>query len=155
MNGATRQVRKLTPMKSTGTSNVPMVTRIQGISASFALLLTAFVGIGCTAPTLTPTSTDFVAGDRIVIAIYNDDGNGVTEASGRNWTLDYNAGAGVDGDTYLSFTETIGFNADSNNAPARTLTSYALFPVSPRLRYRLGSGAFEESRVMSRERNRR
>ena len=72
-----------------------------------------------TAPTLTPTSTAFNAGDRIVILIYNDDGNGVTEASGRNWTLDYDAGTGVDGDTYLSFTETISFSSDTNNAPAR------------------------------------
>jgi hypothetical protein len=85
-----------------------------------------------TAPTLTPTSTAVVAGDRIVIAIYNDDGNGVTENSGRNWTLDYDgASTGSDGDTYLSFTETISFSADSNNARARALTSYALFPVSP------------------------
>jgi hypothetical protein len=72
-----------------------------------------------TAPTLAPTSTAFVAGDRIVIAIYNDDGNGVTEASGRTWTLDYDAATGVDGDTYLSFTETISFAADSNNARPR------------------------------------
>ena len=72
-----------------------------------------------TAPTLTPTSTTFKAGDRIVILIYNDDGNGVTEASGRNWTLDYDAGTGVDGDTYLSFTETISFSSDTNNAPPR------------------------------------
>jgi hypothetical protein len=76
-----------------------------------------------TAPTLTPTSTAFNAGDRIVIVIYNDDGNGVTEASGRNWTLDYDAGTGVDGDTYLSFTESLSFSADSNNAPSRAITS--------------------------------
>jgi hypothetical protein len=76
-----------------------------------------------TAPTLTPTSTAFNAGDRIVIVIYNDDGNGVTEASGRNWTLDYDAGTSVDGDTYLSFTESLSFSADSNNAPSRATTS--------------------------------
>ena len=75
-----------------------------------------------TAPTLTPTSTAFNAGDRIVILIYNDDGNGVTEANGRNWTLDYDAGTGVDGDTYLSFTETISFSAESNNAPAKGMS---------------------------------
>lgn len=69
-----------------------------------------------TAPTLTPTSTAFATGDRIVIVIYNDDGNGVTEATGRNWTLDYDAGTGIDGDSYLSFTETFSFSADSNNA---------------------------------------
>ncbi len=78
-----------------------------------------------TAPTLTPSSTTFNAGDRIVIVIYNDDGNGVTEGSGRNWTLDYDAGTAVDGDTYLSFTETITFNADSNNAPAQGYSAAA------------------------------
>lgn len=72
-----------------------------------------------TAPTLTPTSTTFNAGDRIVIVIYNDDGNAVTEASARTWTLDYDAATGVDGDTFLSFTETISFSADSNNVPAK------------------------------------
>ena len=76
-----------------------------------------------TAPTLTPTSTAFNVGDRIVIVIYNDDGNGVTEANGRNWTLDYDAGTGVDGDTYLSFTESISFSSDSNNAPSQATTS--------------------------------
>jgi len=64
-------------------------------------------------------STTFVPGDRIVIVIYNDDGNAVTEASGYTWTLDYDGPTGVDGDTYVNFTETITFSADSNNAPAR------------------------------------
>lgn len=72
-----------------------------------------------TAPTLTPTSTDFAAGDRIVIVIYNDDGNGVTEAGGYQATLDYDGATGVDGDTYLSFTEAITFAAESNNVPPK------------------------------------
>jgi hypothetical protein len=76
-----------------------------------------------TAPTLTPTSTAFVTGDRIVIVIYNDDGNGYTEASGRTWTFDFDGATGVNGDTYLSFTETISFSADSNNGWPRPLTS--------------------------------
>lgn len=76
-----------------------------------------------TSPTLTPTSTTFDAGDRIVIVLYNDDGNGVTEANGRNWTLDYDAGTGADGDSYLSFTESLSFSADSNNAPSRATSS--------------------------------
>lgn len=80
------------------------------------------------APPLTPTSTALSAGDRIVMVIYNDDGNGVTEASGRTWTLDYDAGTGVDGDTYLSFTEAISFSADSNNAPPLPSTSRLLSP---------------------------
>jgi hypothetical protein len=81
-----------------------------------------------TIPTLTPTSTTFAAGDRLVVVIYNDDGNGVTEASGRNWTLDYDAATGVDGDTYLSFTETLSFAADANNAPAQSFTSGLFSP---------------------------
>lgn len=82
-----------------------------------------------TAPTLTPTSTAFATGDRLLIVIYNDDGNGVTEASGRNWTLDYDgATSGSDGDSYLSFTETLAFSADSNNAPAQPFTSQLLVP---------------------------
>jgi len=76
-----------------------------------------------TAPTLTPTSTAFVTGDRIVIVIYNDDGNAVTEASGRTWTFYFDGATGVNGDTYLSFTETITFSADSNNGRPRPLTS--------------------------------
>jgi hypothetical protein len=88
-----------------------------------------------TAPTLTPTSTTFAAGDRIVIVIYNDDGNGVTENSGRIWTLDYDAGTGVDGDTYLSFMETISFSADVNNARRVPMSSRAIIPtLSPLVR---------------------
>jgi hypothetical protein len=81
-----------------------------------------------TAPTLAPSSTAFNTGDRIVILIYNDDPAAVTEASGRTWTVDYDAATGVNGDSYLSFTETITFSADSNNAPGRGLTSRSLFP---------------------------
>ena len=89
-----------------------------------------------TTPTLTPTSTAFVAGDRIVIIIYNDDGNGVTEGNGRTWTLDYHgATPGADGDTYLSFTESITFSADSNNARPLAVTSRVRgltdFPLLP------------------------
>jgi hypothetical protein len=70
-------------------------------------------------PTLTPTSTAFVTGDRIVIVIYNDDGNAVTEATGYTWTLDYDYLQGNDGGSYFAFAETFTFTADSNNAPAR------------------------------------
>ena len=88
-----------------------------------------------TAPTVAPTSTAFVTGDRIVIVIYNDDGNGYTEASGKTWTLDFDGATGVDGDTYLSFTETISFSADSNNARPLAVTSRVRgltdFPLLP------------------------
>lgn len=85
-----------------------------------------------TAPTLTPASTAFAAGDRIVIVIYNDDGSTVTEtASARTMTLDYDAGTGVDGDSYLSFTETLSFSADSNNAPPRGTSALLALPPAP------------------------
>jgi hypothetical protein len=96
-----------------------------GISSDGGLSEWGTSAVVRTTPTLTPTSTTFNAGDRIVIVLYNDDGNGVTEASGRTWTLDYDAGTGVDGDTYLSFTESISFSSDSNNAPSQATTSKA------------------------------
>jgi hypothetical protein len=77
-----------------------------------------------TTPTLTPTSTGFVTGDRIVIVMYNDDANGVTEASGRTFTLDFNGATGVNGDTYLSFTETLSFSSDTNNGRSRPSVSW-------------------------------
>ena len=83
-----------------------------------------------TAPALTPTSTGFVAGDRIVIVVYNDDGNGVTEtASSRTMTVDYDGATGVDGDTYVNFTENLTFSADSNNAPAKAPLAFLRSPL--------------------------
>jgi hypothetical protein len=77
-----------------------------------------------TSPTLSPTSTAFNTGDRIMIVIYNTAVGGDQTASSRSMTIDYDAGTGVDGDTYLSFTETISFSADSNNAPARGVSAW-------------------------------
>ena len=82
-----------------------------------------------TAPTLSPTSTDFVTGDRIVIVLYNDDGATVTEASGKTFTLDYNGATTVDGDTYLSFTETLGFASDTNNGREIPSVGWLLRPL--------------------------
>jgi len=83
-----------------------------------------------TAPSLAPPSTAFAAGDRIVIVIYNDDASGVTQASGRNWTLDYDGPTtGSDGDTYLSFAETLSFAADTNNAPPLPVTTEGSSPA--------------------------
>ena len=88
-----------------------------------------------TTPTMTPTSTAFAVGDRIALVFYSDDANGTTEGSGRTWTIDYNGATGVDGDTYLSFTETITFSADSNNARPLAVTSRVRgltdFPLLP------------------------
>ena len=77
-----------------------------------------------TAPAITsPTSTNFAIGDRIILVVYNDDGNGVTQAAARWWYLDINGAASSDGDSYLSFTETITFSADSNNGRAIPMIS--------------------------------
>ncbi len=77
-----------------------------------------------TTPTLTPTSTAFAVGDRIAFLFYSDDANGTTEASGRTFTIDYDAATGGDGDTYLSFTETLSFSSDTNNG--RSIPSISL-----------------------------
>jgi hypothetical protein len=79
-----------------------------------------------TAPTLSPTSTNFAAGDRIGIVIYNDDASGTTEGSGKTWTLDYDAATGVDGDSYLSFTESLSFNSDTNDSRPIPMASILL-----------------------------
>ncbi len=68
-----------------------------------------------TGPVLNPTATNFVAGDRIVVVLFNDDANGQTQTNGCNWTLDYGGPAGADGDSYFQFSENISFAADSNN----------------------------------------
>jgi len=85
-----------------------------------------------TAPTLSPSSTAFAVGDRIVIVVYNDDPSGLNQGATRTWTLDYDAGTGVDGDTYLSFTETIAFSSDTNNARPIPLSSRNVAPASSR-----------------------
>jgi hypothetical protein len=80
-----------------------------------------------TAPTVTPTSTTFSAGDRILIVVYNDDANGLTESGGRNWTIDYDgATPGAAGDTFFTFTETFTFVAGAdtvNPLPAQGYTN--------------------------------
>lgn len=53
-----------------------------------------------------PTSTTLSLGDRIKVTVFGNDAGG-TMASSRTFTLDYGAGTGVDGDSYVSFTETI------------------------------------------------
>lgn len=68
-----------------------------------------------TTPTMTPTSTAFAIGDRIVIVLYQDDAATTTQAAG-SVIIDYNAATGVDGDSYLNFTETLSFAAEANNA---------------------------------------
>jgi hypothetical protein len=76
-----------------------------------------------TSPTLTPTSTAFVTGDRIAFLFYSDDANGTTEGSGRTFTIHYNGATGGNGDTYLSFTETLSFASDTNNGRSRPSVS--------------------------------
>lgn len=86
-----------------------------GLSANDGVAECGTTATLTTAPTMTPTSTVFNTGDRIVLVIYIDDATATTMAAG-NMTIDYNAATGGDGDSYLSFTETITFAAESNNA---------------------------------------
>jgi hypothetical protein len=53
-----------------------------------------------------PTSTALSAGDRIKITVFGNDAGG-TMASGRTFTLDYGAGTGVDGDSYVQVNEAV------------------------------------------------
>lgn len=70
-----------------------------------------------TAPQLTPTSTVFQAGDRFVIIVYGDDAKSKTMAASHTWNIFYDGNSvGASGDTYVSFTETFTFAADTNNA---------------------------------------
>lgn len=85
-------------------------------------------GTAGTGPSKVGTASTAARSDHDHRSIH-DDGSGVTEGSGRNRTLDYDgATSGSDGDTYLSFTETLSFSADSNNAPAQPFTSEFFSP---------------------------
>ena len=67
--------------------------------------------------TATPTSTTLSAGDRIRITILGDDAG--TMASGFSFNASYGSGsAGTDGDTFVTFTETITeFTAAAERVP--------------------------------------
>ena len=69
--------------------------------------------------TFTPTSTDFHKGDRIRVRTFINDATSTTMASGYNvqYTVS-GATAGANGDTYVTFTETISF--DTASSPAGT-----------------------------------
>jgi len=64
--------------------------------------------------TAAPTSTNMKRGDRIRLRILANDVG--TMASGLTTTLDFNAATGVDGDTWIQFTENLTFES----APAGT-----------------------------------
>ncbi len=53
------------------------------------------------------TSTSLALTDRIKVTVFGNDASGNMTANGRSFTVDYGAGAGVDGDSYISFVETI------------------------------------------------
>jgi hypothetical protein len=58
--------------------------------------------------TVTPTSTNMLKGDRLRIRVYGDDAG--TMATGFNFTFWYaGTSAAASGDSYVTFTETIGF----------------------------------------------
>ncbi len=58
----------------------------------------------------TPTSTAFAENDRLVVKYYIT--NVGTMGSGQTCTMDYNAGTGVDGDSYFQINETVTFKAE-------------------------------------------
>jgi hypothetical protein len=57
----------------------------------------------------TPTSTVFAKGDRIAVVIQIDDSTASMNSGGTCWIGIGGGTAGVDGDTYITFTETFGF----------------------------------------------
>ena len=67
----------------------------------------------------TPTSTAMAVGDRIVIEVQvRNVGGGWGGNSSRTFSLVYDAGAGVYGDTFANFADTVSFSADTDNARA-------------------------------------
>lgn len=67
----------------------------------------------------TPTSTAFAVGDRIVIEVEVTNVGGAWGGnSARTFSLVYDAGAGVYGDSFANFVDNVSFAADSNNARA-------------------------------------
>lgn len=64
--------------------------------------------------THTPTSTVCNKGDRLVVFAGLDDATALTMGTGYNASIDYGAGsAGVDGDSYVTFTETLTFDSST------------------------------------------
>ena len=88
-----------------------------GLTTRTSNELASGIASATTSPKLTPTSTTFQAGDRLVIIVYGDDAKSKTQATGFNWNLFYDGNsAGNSGDTFVTFSNTITFSADSNNA---------------------------------------
>lgn len=65
-----------------------------------------------------PTSTSLLDGDRIKVTIFGNDAGG-NMASGFSFTFDFDGPTGVDGDSYVQFTEAI----TTINYPPRYYTS--------------------------------
>ncbi len=64
-------------------------------------------------------------GDRIRIVVFGDDSSAATMASGFTFTFGYEAGAGVNGDSYVSFTENFSFDSLGANTQKLYLTKTA------------------------------
>lgn len=91
---------------------------------------------------ITPTSTAFYRGDRIVAVPYFDDYTGGTMAAG-SLTFRHSAtSAGVDGDSYITFTETLSFES----APAGTY----IYPTNTALGTEINGQAVEKEAWTSR-----
>lgn len=56
--------------------------------------------------TASPTSTSLNEGDRVKITVFGNDAGG-NMGNGRTFTMNYGAGTGVNGDSYVQFNETI------------------------------------------------
>lgn len=74
--------------------------------------------------TATPTSTNMLKGDRLRIRVYGDDAG--TMATGYTFTLVFDGGtAGASGDSYVTFTETFGFQTTTPTGSTLYLTDVA------------------------------
>lgn len=63
--------------------------------------------------TANPTSTALNEGDRIKITVFGNDAGG-NMGSARTFTMNYGAGTGVNGDSYIQFTETLNIGVVAN-----------------------------------------
>ena len=82
----------------------------------------------------TPTSTSLNEGDRIKITVFGNDAGG-NMGNARSFTMNYGAGTGVNGDSYVQFTETlsIGVVGTQNIPGAESVTVNSNLSVSESL----------------------
>jgi hypothetical protein len=120
--------------ESNMSANVGIAFRVDKVAAATGTLTTIATSAGATEIdvttravrnfTATPTSTALTKGDRLRIVIFGDDAG--TMAAGFTFNASY-AGttAAADGDTYISFTETFGFQTTDPTGTTLYLTDTA------------------------------